>query len=88
MGRRNKKNPTPEEELDYLLYDLCVDWGFCNRLSASDLLRKNGQIEADEFASAVLIAEAMTPEYEKKWFRKIKSRFTDKYGSQLSVDGT
>lgn len=72
--------------MDWLLDDLCVKSGFCNYLSASDLLKQSGHIEADEFASTVLIAEGMNPDHEGDHFRGIRSSFTDKFGSQLSVD--
>ena len=88
MGRKGDRNAGPEERLDGLLYDLCDEWGFCNWLSASELLSPNGAIDADEFVSAVLIAEGMNPEYEKKWVKRIRGKFTDKFGLRVSLDPT
>jgi hypothetical protein len=67
-------------DLDVLLGDLCIHWGFCNRLSGADLMRGRHSLTCDDFAHAVLTAEGMIPEYEKKWVREIKRRFTDRYG--------
>ena len=73
------------EDLDILLGDFCVLWGFCNRLSGSDLVRDGSTITADDFASAVLIAEGMVPE-ASDWFRKIRRVFIKRYGRAVSKD--
>ncbi len=86
MGRRNKKNPKPEEALGYLLYDLCVESGFCNYLTPEDLFAPAGSITAEKFAIAVLEAEDMVPEYEKKFREMIEGEFRNRFGSILHAD--
>jgi len=68
------------EQLQLLIHDLCVDWGFCNDLSAQELVKKSNEISADQFAEAVLWAENMIPDYNQEWRRRIKRRFVDWFG--------
>jgi hypothetical protein len=80
-----KRGETLGDDLDLLIGDLCVQWGFCNRLCGDDLLRSGGAIDAEAFAVAVLRAEAMEPEIETKWRRAIGRAFVERYGqSQVS----
>ena len=53
---------------------------------AQDLFKDRARLEAHRFADAVLEAEGMTPEYEVKWHREIKRRFTDRYGESITAD--
>ena len=75
-----KRGETLEADLDVLIGDLCTEWGFCNQLSASDLLAAGAAVEADGFAAAVLRAEGMDPELEIAWRRRIRRAFADRYG--------
>ena len=71
-----------EGELKYLLYDLCVEWGFCTPADKSDEICKRTEIAAKEFAFLVLEAEGMNPEYEKQWVNKIAQKFRERFGQE------
>ena len=68
-----------------MLGDLCVEWGFCNRLMPDDLIVTGKPLTADEFARAVLVAEGMNPDYSE-WFRPIRDKFIGRYGSSVSLE--
>ncbi|WP_315715328.1 MULTISPECIES: hypothetical protein [unclassified Bradyrhizobium] len=63
------------KRLDWLLRDLCVDWGFCSRLTADDLMLDGQPPSPQAFAAAVLRAEGMNAEYEPDWRRRIEQMF-------------
>src|SRR5262245_28016461 len=69
-----KRKPDLSNDLDLLLDDLCREWGFCNRLTAADLLAQEAPLSANEFARAVLRAEGMNSELETSWMRRIQKR--------------
>lgn len=73
------------QDLDILLDDLCREWGFCNHLTAADLIPAGAALSATEFACAVLEAEGMNPDYEVSWMRQIRDRFAARYGSAISL---
>jgi hypothetical protein len=79
------RKPDLAADLDILLGDLCVIWGFCNQLSGDELVRKHQLITGDIFAQAVLEAEGMDAETELTWRRKIKQVFTARYGQSVSA---
>ncbi|OJJ14871.1 hypothetical protein BKI52_40660 [marine bacterium AO1-C] len=82
MGYKPKRDVPPmERELDYLLYDLCVKWGFCIPAEDSDRISKAKYYMADEFAQDVLTAEGMNPGEERTWMRKITNIFTERFGT-------
>jgi hypothetical protein len=81
-----KRKPDLSNDLDSLLDDLCREWGFCNRLSAADLLTEGAPLVAGEFARAVLQAEGMNSEYETSWMRRIQERFVARYGEFVSPE--
>jgi len=74
-----------EKDIEKLLYDLCVDWGFCIPPQDSKSLKQSDHLEADEFACAVLVAEGMDADIEVQWRRKIRNRFIERFGPKLSV---
>ena len=74
----DKTVPPMERELAYLLYDLCVNWGFCIPPVRAEELRKLMYLSAEEFAINVVEAKGMNPEYESKWVRRITNKFRDK----------
>lgn len=79
-----KRGANLADDLDILLGDLCVQWGFCNDLRGGRLIADNESVTGDAFATAVLTAEGMNPEVETEWGRKLKRLFTDRYGSTVS----
>jgi hypothetical protein len=72
------------DDLDRLLEELCVQWGFCNQLTAADLVSACVPLSGDDFANAVLEAEKMNPEYEPQWVRRIRERFAARFGPSIS----
>ncbi|MGY3448657.1 hypothetical protein [Bradyrhizobium sp. USDA 4353] len=68
------------KRLNFLLRELCVDWGFCSRLTADDLLSAGKVPTARAFAEAVLQAEGMTAELERTWRRRIEQLFIARCG--------
>ena len=73
-----------ESEITYLLNELSTELGFCLPLDEKVKIASNKAINAEHFTKEVLIAEGMNPEYEKKWFSQIKSKFIEKFGDQVS----
>jgi hypothetical protein len=65
------------------LDEICVDWGFCIPRRDIQRLMNAENLEADEFAREVLIAEGMDPDIEVKWRRKIRARFANQFGASL-----
>ena len=64
---------------------VCVKWGFCNRLDLEDFIQPDGTISAETFARMTLEAEGFMPDHEPKWFRKLRNRFTEHFGSAQIV---
>ena len=65
--------------------NLCVDWGFCIPPTEQDRIAQSQVLEAQELACQVIKAEGMVPEYEKKWVRRIKGRFIERFGYSIST---
>jgi hypothetical protein len=65
-------------KMEQLLYDLCVDWGFCLPPSAQEAIVEKIDWNADEFACKVLEAEGMNPEYEIRWRKLIGQKFKER----------
>ena len=75
-----KRGDTAVADLEILLGDLCTQWGFCNRLTAEELLSA-GTLTASDFAASVLRAEGFEPEMEPKWQREFRRVFVERYGT-------
>jgi hypothetical protein len=71
-------------DLDILLGDLCVIWGFCNRLSGAKLVRDHPCLTGDLFATAVLTAEGWTAGHHGDWHGRIMRIFCHRYGRAVS----
>jgi hypothetical protein len=70
-----------ERELQYLLDDICRDWGFCLRPDARRQIAGRDKLDSSTFAAAVLRAEGFMPEYEKKWMRLLMARFEEHFAA-------
>ena len=77
----SKRTKDLAREIDILLWDICAQSGFCNRLSGADLVNKHSQITADLFAGLVLEAEGLEPPLYPDHARAIRERFSDRFGS-------
>jgi len=86
MIRDMKRKADLLNDLDSLLDDLCREWGFCNRLTAADLVTEGTLLGSGEFARAVLQAEGMNSEHETSWMRRIQERFIARYGASVSPE--
>ena len=88
MGLKIDKSVPPlEREIEYLLYDLCVDWGFCIPSLDAERIATQTSYTAEKFAIDVLVAEGMNPEYERKWLKRISGKFVERFGSdEVSAD--
>jgi hypothetical protein len=75
-----------ENDLRTFLGALCREWGFCIPPEAQDEIVRRSTITAEEFASAVLEAEGMNPEFEQKWFRRITDRFIEEIRDSSSTN--
>jgi hypothetical protein len=85
-GFSTKRADTLADDLDLLLGDLCVRWGFCNGLTGHDLTKDERQLTAEDFARAVLVAEGFSrPELELEWLRSLKRLFIERYGHTVSA---
>jgi len=73
-----------EEDLDILLADLCVIWGFCGGLTGWELAHEGGTITAESFTRAVVEAEELKPHETVAWLPKISAAFVERYGAQVS----
>jgi hypothetical protein len=86
MGMRRPKDfPPGERKLRYVLYDLCVDWGYCIPPADAERITKFKEITAEEFAIEVLRAEGIAPEHERELVRKIAGVFVARIGSESFV---
>lgn len=75
----NRDVPPMERELIYLLYDLCVKWGFCIPTDDHDEISKKEHYNAVEFAKDVVKAEGM--EGYSGWVNRIAGRFSERFGT-------
>jgi hypothetical protein len=87
MGVRPlKQGSSLEERLSHLLYELCVDWGFCIPPADAQRIASTKSLTADQFAYAVLTAEGSVAEYEARWFEQIRQRFVGRFGQEIRVE--
>lgn len=77
-----------KQELQYLLYDLCLDWGFCIQPEDAEQIYRQTTLTADEFALAVVEFEGMNPEHEQEWIRKIADKFRERFGDEKISSST
>jgi hypothetical protein len=85
MTKRYPQVPSLEKDLRHLLDWLCVEWGFCIPREDCDRIAASQQLDAADFAKQVLLAEGLNPEYESAWAGKIKGRFVEQFGQEVST---
>jgi hypothetical protein len=65
-------------EIRQLLYELCVDLGFCLPPAEQSQLEKNPPDDADSFARAVFVAEGLNPDHAgRHLYRQVRNRVVD-----------
>jgi hypothetical protein len=83
MGMRRPKDfPPGERKLRYVLYDLCVEWGYCIPPADGKRIAKSKEITAEQFAIEVLKAEGIEPSQESELVRKIAAFFVARIGAE------
>ncbi len=80
----DKSKLTMYEAVEFLLHDLCVNWGFCIPPNDAENIKESENLDADDFACKVLIAEGMDYDYEKEWRSKIRNEFIRHFGFQIA----
>mgnify|MGYP003561918666 CR=1 FL=1 len=74
-----------EEQVDALLYDLCVAYGFCLSESARQRFRAAHASDAQAFALEVFRAEGLSPaEVSEVFFQKVVGRIEQAFVSALA----
>jgi len=87
MGVRPlKQGSSLEDRLSHLLYELCVDWGFCVPPADAQRIASTKILTADQFAYAVLTAEGLAAEHEMRKFEQIRQRFVDRFGQEIRAE--
>jgi hypothetical protein len=86
MGWGKKRKADLFDDLNLLLADFCMQWGFCNQLRAEHLLQPGKVLTAEAFACAVLEAEGMNAEFVPRWRRHMREKFTERYGASVSLE--
>lgn len=85
MVWERRRHPELEADLDILLSDLCQEWDFCAGVTAKELLKDGKPLTSKRFTDTVILAEGMTLADETNWVRRIKRKFVQRYGHEVSV---
>ena len=84
MKKRRPPKTIPEA-LDFLLYDICVELGFCLPPADNARICAKESWDAERFTQEVFRVEGLDPDQHLTLKRQIHKRFTDMFGSN-SVD--
>ena len=84
MARKTLYHPNLADDLDILLGELCSEWDFCAGVKGADLIKNGKMLTSKVFTETVILAEGMTLKDEKNWIRRIKRRFVQRYGHEIS----
>ncbi len=84
MARKTLYHPNLADDLDILLGELCAEWDFCAGIKGADLIENGKMLTSKVFTETVILAEGMTLKDEKNWIRRIKRRFVQRYGHEIS----
>jgi hypothetical protein len=66
-------------QLDILLADICIKFGYCSKVSGIDLAREHESLSDELFAEIILRAEGLDPETVKASYRRLKQAFRDQF---------
>ena len=80
------RKPSLEKDLSDLMTKLCIEWGFCIPPNDFHRIAASQRLNTAQFATEVLLAEGLNPEYELQWFRNIKRRFIEQFGESASAN--
>ncbi len=84
MSRKTLFHPDLADDLDILLDELCENWDFCAGVKGADLIKEGKMLTSKVFTETVILAEGMKLEDETNWIRRIKRRFVQRYGHEVS----
>ena len=84
MAKNKLFHPNLSDDLDILLGELCAEWDFCAGLKGTDLVKDGKMLTSKVFTETVILAEGMALKEEKNWIRRIKRRFVQRYGHEVS----
>ncbi|MEM6265062.1 MAG: hypothetical protein AAGI38_21310 [Bacteroidota bacterium] len=70
-----------EHEMNNLLSELCINWGFCILIEDKRRIAAATHFHAKDFAKEVIQAEGMNPEIEVVWVRRISDKFIERFGT-------
>jgi len=85
MARKTLYHPKLADDLDILLGQLCTEWDFCAGIKGEDLVKDGKTLTSKAFTETVILAEGMSLAKEKNWIRRIKRRFVQRYGHEVSI---
>ncbi len=85
MSRKTLFHPDLADDLDILLTELCDNWDFCAGVKGADLVKEGKMLTSKVFTETVILAEGMKLEDETNWMRRIKRKFVQRYGHEVSV---
>ena len=84
MAWERRLHPELEADLDILLKDLCENWDFCAGVTGAQLLSSGKPLTSKRFTEAVILAEGMVLAEETNWIRRIKRKFVQRYGHEIT----
>lgn len=84
MPKKTLYHPNLADDLDILLGELCEEWDFCACVKGEDLIKGGKPLTPKRFTDTVILAEGMSLASEKNWIRRIKRRFKQRYGDEVS----
>ncbi len=70
--------------MENLLYDLCVEWGFCLTPESYQSIATTHAFTPEEFAEAILRAEGKDPAAHEAWMNRLSGRFREHFSTQAS----
>ena len=84
MPKKTLYHPNLADDLDILLGELCAEWDFCAGVKGEDLVKDGKMLTPKRFTDTVILAEGMNLKSEANWIRRIKRRFVQRYGYEVS----
>lgn len=84
MALKQQRAATLDEDLDMFLDELCAKWNYRNELTGAGLIAAKTPVTAIAFTRAVLVAEGLKPDKEPNLVRRIKRKFIQRYGLEVS----
>jgi len=84
MAWERRRHPELEADLDILLSDMDTEWNFTAGLKAAEILKDGKPLTSKRFTEALIKAEGLKPEEETNMVRRVKRKFVQRYGHEVS----